>query len=1172
MSFQLLNRTVFPFKNVLALKHIFCHNATMIYKFDSFWSYIGDEPDYVLTQVKDILTCHDYNYTTEQYTDVKFWLTHTNILGQEVLKFPTGLCEYVAQKTGCQIEHKKTQYDTYTGSDVLQIAQKVQKLFPGFEVRDYQKDLTLASVDKYSSMIVASVGSGKMEDKNNIIPTPDGFRRFGDLKPGDRVFGINGKPQKVLQTFEQGIQDIYRVSFRNGGYVDCGLEHLWTVRVISEKKNVTKTTKELIDSKIQKIDKRGFIARKFAVDYPLPVEYKEKEFFIDPYVLGVMIGDGYLCGTSLAISIPDMDSEIIEMVQKRLKPGYVIKKDTAPVCPRYIIKKPNEDYRNKYMLEVKRLGLNVVGGKKFIPQEYFLGSVQQRKDLLSGLMDTDGTCQKRSKKSSTSFSTTSKQLAEDIASLVRSLSGWCNIRKTDRTSSGRSIEYTVIMQLDFNPFKSQRKAERFTPFRQYNYITSIEKVGQADCMCILVENKDHLYITKDYIPTHNTSVMSMLVMLWKNKRILITNNQNFILKQIYDRLLAMGISKDEIATGTTDLTKRIVIISTQTSYNRIKSQDPEYLEYLKSVEVVINDECFSKGTKISTPDGEKFIEDIRVGDIVYCFDEKKHQIVTEKVLHTFVNNKNADVIIKINGTTIKCTKNHPFYTNYGWKTAEEIYNDKTNTNYLFLVQKRSMDNANQLAKTSNSQRWTHILFKRMQNSLYVKNIFRNHDQNQYTIQREIQARQTSKQPDAQKRNQDEDVCNIEVYWTQTKNTWWQWQGLNGAAKNIIGIITRWVVSGVCSAHRRWQKTWRISDMLQNRYSASSNKNCNRSGWRQSQFATKKKPRQKKGIIFDWVGLDSIEISKQRNNDEFVYNFEVNRCNNYFAEGVLVHNCQHFQSVSNFSMLFYMPNLQHLVGYTGSPFRNPNKPYSNATDMTTIALFGEPAITYSMEDSIENQNIATPYSYFINYDCYKMEYMTGTDFFVQYNRSIVYNKQRNKAGIEILRFLHNNGIKTLGLFRIVKKHGLVILKELKKYGVKALFLQGGETIYECDSKLKITSRKGGIDEIKKALHEDGYNIILASQVMDEGVDISSFQCGVLFTGGKSAIKIVQQTGRVSRAKSSGENISLVIDFNDTPINRMFANQYKERKKTLKQNGVIELQNLQEVIDIVNRMKA
>lgn len=830
MSFQLLNRTVFFLKNVLALKHIFCNNATMIYKFDSFWSYIGDEPDYVLTQVKDILTCHDYNYTTEQYTDVKFWLTHTNILGQEVLKFPTGLCEYVAQKTGCQIEHKKTQYDEYTDSDVLQIAQKVQKLFPGFEVRDYQKDLTLASVDKYSSMIVAATGSGK------------------------------------------------------------------------------------------------------------------------------------------------------------------------------------------------------------------------------------------------------------------------------------------------------------------------------------------------------TSIMTMLAILWKNKRILVSNNQNFILKQIYDRFLAMGISKDEIATGTTDLSKRIVIISTQTAYNRIKSQDPEFLEYLKGVEVIINDECFTKGTKISTPCGDKPIETIRPGDVVYCFDEKTKKITTEKVLHTFVNEKSADVEIKINGQTIKCTKNHPFYTNFGWKTAEEIYNDKANKNYLFLVQKRSVDNSNQLAKITNSKWWTRLLLKRMQNCLYVKNILRNNGENKCEVQRKVQAGQTRQQSYVQKRNTGKTITYAESHGTQTKNTRGEWKGYDYSTTNSIRGTRKRLGGGICCSHGLFQKIRELPITLQNRYSKQPEKSRHRSGWSKPQLNREEKSRQKERAVFNWVGLESIKIQKPRNNDKFVYNFEVNRFNNYFAEGVLVHNCQHYQSVSNFSMLFYTPNLQHLVGYTGSPFRNPNKPYSNATDMTTIALFGEPAITYSMEDSIENQNIATPYSYFINYDCYKMEYMAGTDFFVQYNRSIVYNKQRNKAGIEILRFLHNNGIKTLGLFRIVKKHGLVVLKELKRYGVKALFLQGGETIYECDSKLKITSRKGGIDEIKKALHEDGYNIILASQVMDEGVDITSFQCGVLFTGGKSAIKIVQQTGRVSRAKSSGENISLVIDFNDTPINKMFANQYKERKKTLKQNGVIELQNLQEVIDIVNRMKS
>ena len=802
----------------------------MIYKFDSFWSYLGNEPDAVIAKAKTLLTCKDYDFTKEQYNEIKFWIPHTNILGIETIKFPTGLCDYVMRNLECEVEHKRNQYKIYSENDVHKIAEDVQKIFPGFEVRDYQMNLTLASTDKYSSMIVSATGSGK------------------------------------------------------------------------------------------------------------------------------------------------------------------------------------------------------------------------------------------------------------------------------------------------------------------------------------------------------SSVMTMLTMLWKDKRILVTNNQNFILRQIYDRFLAMGISKDEIATGTTDLTKRIVIISTQTSYNRIKSQDPEFLEYLKGVEVIINDECFTKGTKISTPCGDKPIETIRPGDVVYCFDEKTKKITTEKVLHTFVNEKSADVEIKINGQTIKCTKNHPFYTNFGWKTAEEIYNDKANKNYLFLVQKRSVDNSNQLAKITNSKWWTRLLLKRMQNCLYVKNILRNNGKNKCTVQRKVQAGQTRQQSYVQKRNTGKTITYAESHGTQTKNTRGEWKGYDYSTTNSIGGTRKRLGGGICCSYGLFKKTRELPITLQNRYSKQPEKSRHRSGWSKPQLNREEKSRQKERAVFDWVGLESIKIQKPRNNDKFVYNFEVNRFNNYFAEGVLVHNCQHYQSISNFSMLFYTPNLQHLVGYTGSPFRNPDNPYGNYTDMTTIALFGEPAIVYSMEDSITNQNIATPYSYFLAYDAYPMEFAPGTDFFIQYNRCVVYNKARNRAGVEVLRYLHNNGIKTLGLFRIVKKHGLPILKDLKKIGIKALFLQGGETIYEYDDKLKLKSRKGNIDDIKDALHNQGYNIILASQVMDEGVDISSFQAGVLFTGGKSAIKIIQQTGRVSRAKSSGENISLVVHFNDSKINRMLANQCQERKKALRNNGVIELKSLQEMMGIVERMKA
>ncbi len=188
----------------------------------------------------------------------------------------------------------------------------------------------------------------------------------------------------------------------------------------------------------------------------------------------------------------------------------------------------------------------------------------------------------------------------------------------------------------------------------------------------------------------------------------------------------------------------------------------------------------------------------------------------------------------------------------------------------------------------------------------------------------------------------------------------------------------------------------------------------------------------------------------------------------------------------------------------------------------------------------------------------------------YKKCIVHNKARNYAGVELIKYLNQKNIKTLVLFREVKRHGLPIMKQLRQIGVPALFLQGGDKIHEYDKNLKLHSKKGNVDDIKEAL-QNGYNIVLASQVMDEGVDITSFQAGVLFTGGKSPIKIIQQTGRVSRAKSNGENIALIVDFNDSGVNSMFSRQYQERRKTLKNNGVIELDDVQKLFSLVERMK-
>ena len=288
-----------------------------------------------------------------------------------------------------------------------------------------------------------------------------------------------------------------------------------------------------------------------------------------------------------------------------------------------------------------------------------------------------------------------------------------------------------------------------------------------------------------------------------------------------------------------------------------------------------------------------------------------------------------------------------------------------------------------------------------------------------------------------------------------------------------------------------------------------------------------------------------------------------------VEVIICDECQHFQSLSHFSILFYTSKLQHLIGYTGSPYKNPKDPYRNSDDMMTIGLFGEPAVEFTLQDSIEGNNVAQPYSYFINYQAYPVEYPVNTPFFIQYRRSIIFNKPRNKAGLEMVKYLNKRGIKTLVLFRDIKNHGLKIMKELVQSGVKCLFLQGGEKIHEYNEKMQLESRKGTTDDIKDALNAD-YNIVLASQVMDEGVDISLFQAGVLFTGGQSPIKIIQQTGRVARKKQGKENIALMIDFNDSQVNKVMDKHYKIRKRTLKNNGVIELPSVHHLFDIIDKM--
>ena len=366
-----------------------------------------------------------------------------------------------------------------------------------------------------------------MEPVSSLIPTIDGFKAMGDVVVGDKVFGSDGKVCNVLKTFDHMDKDIYRVHFNDESFIDCGLEHLWKVRTSNmryrNKGWMVLSTAEILNRGLfyssSYRDRNGYKPRyKWEIPVTEPVQYSEKGYFIHPYILGVCIGDGSMCGGTVTISIPNFEIETSERVLRYLNSEYTLTRNDSASCPRYMIVKREYSRYNAYIREIARLGLNVKGCDKFIPKEYLLGSVEQRLDLLRGLMDSDGTISKGNK---VSYSTTSSQLADDVVSLVNSLGGLAKKHIYDRTSKGKSLEYVVTINMVLNPFYLDRKASKFTKTTTrccHRYITGIEYNRREDAKCLAVDSYDNTYLTSNrYVVTHNTLQMIYLAEILKKR-------------------------------------------------------------------------------------------------------------------------------------------------------------------------------------------------------------------------------------------------------------------------------------------------------------------------------------------------------------------------------------------------------------------------------------------------------------------------------------------------------------------------------------------------------------------------------------------------------------------------------------------------------------------------------
>lgn len=377
------------------------------------------------------------------------------------------------------------------------------------------------------------VGEGRAEYVNNLVYTPYGQKRIGDVKPGEYVIGSNGLPTRVKNVYPQGKKELYRIAFDDGCSLLVCKEHLWALdsnggerkdkHVLSvedllnkEKylsfKGIGRNSEKTYKTKTYFKNNKNNL--KWKVPISKPIQFVKNEVPLDSYFLGLLLGDGGFSQKSIRFTTADY--ELIDYIKTILPSDITIK-----YLGRYDYAITTNKSRNSISKILRDLDLKgKTGIDKFIPQVYLLSSVEERLALLQGLMDTDGYCGNHGSE----FYSISINLAQGVVKLVQSLGGIAKIRKKitnrkERDGVGYIYIVRVILPEPFCPFRLKRKVALYTTPQKFSrYIKDITYEKEAEAVCLEVEAEDHLYVTEHALVTHNTTTSESLCSIYVYKR------------------------------------------------------------------------------------------------------------------------------------------------------------------------------------------------------------------------------------------------------------------------------------------------------------------------------------------------------------------------------------------------------------------------------------------------------------------------------------------------------------------------------------------------------------------------------------------------------------------------------------------------------------------------------
>jgi replicative DNA helicase len=388
-------------------------------------------------------------------------------------------------------------------------------------------------------IVAGRPGLGKALALDTLLATPDGWTTMGEVAVGDRILGADGRPTTVIATSEvMTDRECLEVEFSDGSTIVADASHLWATHDRAARRSggtaEVRTTRQIADTlRTRTTDRR----LNHSVANPRPLELPARDLPVAPYTFGAWLGDGH----SAAARITSVDPEVIWHVEAD---GYEVNPSGPMVYSFHLPKAPSRSVSapaatpvcqdcgepSVAMLNgnagsrcqkcyvsvgtvVGRLRTLRVLNNKHIPLEYLRASEEQRRAVLAGLLDTDGTvtgtgnCQ---------YASTSQRLAEDVRELISSLGYRCTV--TTKVVKGRTPQSSICYTLNFTTtddvFRLQRKVLAHKQRRRSaseartssRYIVDVRPVASVPVKCVSIDNADKLYLVgRTMVPTHNST-------------------------------------------------------------------------------------------------------------------------------------------------------------------------------------------------------------------------------------------------------------------------------------------------------------------------------------------------------------------------------------------------------------------------------------------------------------------------------------------------------------------------------------------------------------------------------------------------------------------------------------------------------------------------------------------